>query len=320
MTDATAISRRAALIGLGASSAALMSGAALAKAPMGGVHRPIAHRVGLGGFEVSTVFDGAIHLKGPYPIFGEDQFEEDVAELMAENFLPADQFEIGFTPTIVNTGEQVVMFDTGNGAVRREAGAGALRARLSTVGLTPEQVDVVVITHFHADHIGGLMEDGAPAYPNARYVVPRVEYDFWAADAQAAGNTGQLTQANVVPLAEKMTFIEDGQDVVSGITAVAAHGHTPGHTAYHIESDGKRLMLCGDACNHYVASLQRPDWHVRFDMEKDKAAQTRTRLFDMIAADKIPFTGYHMPFPAVGYAEKQDEGYRFVPVSYQMYL
>ena len=90
--------------------------------------------------------------------------------------------------------------------------------------------------------------------------------------------------------------------------------------AFHIESAGARLVLTADTANHFVASLQRPDWHVRFDMDKEQAVASRRRVFDMIAAERIPFTGYHMPFPAVGYVEKTDLGYRYVPASYQLSL
>ncbi len=117
-----------------------------------------------------------------------------------------------------------------------------------------------------------------------------------------------------------MTMISDGQDVVSGVTAVAAAGHTPGHTVYHVESEGRRLLIAADTANHYVASLQRPDWHVRFDMDKEAAAATRKKVFGMVAADGIAFTGYHMPSPAVGYVEPKGEGFRYVPATYQLNL
>lgn len=122
----------------------------------------------------------------------------------------------------------------------------------------------------------------------------------------------------IVPLAEKTTFIGDGAEVVPGISAVAAFGHSPGHMVFRLDSDGKGMMLTADTANHYVLALQRPDWEVRFDMDKTKAAETRRRVFDMIASERLPFIGYHMPFPAVGFVEKQGEGYRFVPVSYQL--
>ncbi|MEL6978675.1 MAG: MBL fold metallo-hydrolase [Pseudomonadota bacterium] len=310
------ISRRGALRGLGAGAAALAAAPAFADAPMAGVRRPQVYRAKLGGFEVTAVLDGALQRPDPHKIFGEDQSPEAVGALLQANFLPTDQLEIGFTPILLNTGEALILFDAGNGALRRP-NAGALRERLAAAGYAPDQIDIVALTHFHPDHIGGLMEEGAPAFPNARYVAPAAEFDFWLKPG-APERVRLLAESNVKPLAPKMTMIEGGQDVVSGVTAVAAHGHTPGHTIYHIESEGRRLILVGDTANHYVASLQRPDWHVRFDMDKAAAAATRKAVFDMIAAERIPFTGYHMPFPSIGYVRAAHTGYRYIAASYQL--
>ena len=122
------------------------------------------------------------------------------------------------------------------------------------------------------------------------------------------------------PLAEKMTFLEDGGAAASGLTAMAAFGHTPGHMGYMVESEGKQLLLGADFANHYVWSLSYPDWEVKFDQDKAAAAATRKTLLDMLAADGVPFVGYHMPWPAFGYVEKADSAYRYVPHSYQLLL
>jgi glyoxylase-like metal-dependent hydrolase (beta-lactamase superfamily II) len=296
---------------------------AFAAAPMLGPARPQFYRFQLGDFEVTTLRDGAVQVDGPHPIFGEDQPAEDVAAFAEENFLPADRMEISFTPVLVNTGEALVLFDSGNVADRRP-GAGNLVAAIEAAGYTADQVGVVVITHMHGDHIGGLMTDGVPTYPNAAYVTGEIEYDFWSHDDRLSRPTeggARLVRSNVVPLAEKMRFIGDEGEVVPGISAIAAFGHTPGHMAYHIESAGSRLMLWADAANHYVLSVQQPDWHVRFDMDKEAAVATRRRLFDMANAERIPVTGYHMPFPAVGFVDTTaDGGYRWVQASYQLHL
>lgn len=323
-TTSSTLSRRTALFGaLGAGAALAASGLpirpAQATAPMLGPAKPSVYRFKLGDYEVTTILDGAIELDGPHPIFGANQKPEDVQKLAAENFLPESRMAISFAPVLVNTGKQLILFDTGNGASRRP-NAGSLRASLGTAGYTPEQIDVVVLTHFHPDHIGGMLEDGKLAFPNASYVTGQDEYDFWSPADKASGPTervGKLVQSNIVPFAERFTFVEDDQAVAPGITAIDAGGHTPGHMAFHVESNGKRLMITADTANHYVMSLQRPDWEVSFDMNKKKAAASRKDIFGMLAADKVAFTGYHMPFPNVGYVEPMGKGFRYVSAGYQ---
>jgi glyoxylase-like metal-dependent hydrolase (beta-lactamase superfamily II) len=129
-----------------------------------------------------------------------------------------------------------------------------------------------------------------------------------------------MVMANVAPLAERMSFIGEGDSVAPGVTGMDAFGHTPGHMVFNVESGGKRLMLTADTANHFVLSLQRPDWEVVFDSDKAMGAAARKKVFDMIAADRIPFIGYHMPFPSVGYVEKMDVGYRYIPETYQLDL
>lgn len=325
-TDNTTFSRRTLLAaaGTGAAAAALGGHVTVAHSAseMLGASRPTHFRFKLGEFEVTTILDGAIQVPTVNKIFGQDQKEEDVKALMASNHLPGDKMEIGFTPVVVNTGKEVVLFDSGNGAARRPK-AGNLLVALRQAGYAPEAIDVVALTHFHPDHIGGLMEDGKPAFPNARYVAGETEYNFWTKPGMDEGplaRVGKLAYSNVKPLAEKMTFVKPEQDASPGITAVNMFGHTPGHTGYHIESGKSRLLLMADACNHYVASMQRPDWHVKFDMDKEAAGATRKKILDMVAADKIALAGYHMPFPAVGYVDRRDVGYHWVPVTYQFNL
>ncbi|WP_137390049.1 MBL fold metallo-hydrolase [Rhodoligotrophos defluvii] len=327
MSSSFTVTRRTAMAG----SAVLVAGQfafaggvvpAGAAAQQRGIATPTVNRVKLGAFEITTVSDGSVVAPGPHPTFGANVGAEQVKELVEQNFLPADQMRNGYTPVVVNTGREVIVFDTGNGAERRPE-AGNFAQALVGSGISPGDVDIVVITHFHGDHIGGLMENGEPVFPNARYVMGETEFDFWTSPDRASGSTANgaaLVQKNVVPLKEKTTFVKGGDSVVSGITAIEAFGHTPGHMAFNIESNGQRLVLAADTANHYVASLQRPDWHVRFDMDKEAAAATRRKIFDMIAADRVPFTGYHMPFPAIGYVEKMDQGYRYVPATYQLTL
>ena len=281
---------------------------------------PETHRFNVGKFEVVVVKDGARPSGNPQETFGTNQSVETVGALLEANFLPPDNFVNSFAPVLVNTGSEVILFDTGLGEGGRANGLGRLAEGLTAAGYKREDVSIVVLTHMHGDHIGGLMEGGQPAFPNARYVTGQAEYDFWVDTARAgtpAENGHNAVLANVQPMADKMTFIGDGGEVVSGVTGMAAFGHSPGHMIYRLESEGRELVLTADTANHFVLSLQRPDWEVRFDMDKAAAAATRARVFDMLATDKLAFLGYHMPFPAVGYVEKVDQGYRYVPKAYQ---
>ena len=325
------ISRRGALLG-GAGAAALAAspsfgfiGEAEAAAPLAGAARPQFRRVKLGAFEITTLNDGYRNVNKVFPIFGQDQSKETVAAHLEKNFLPGNALQNGYTPVVVNTGKELVLFDTGND-VSRGPTRGNLVKSLAAAGITPEQIDIVVITHYHPDHIGGLFNKDKVTFPNARYVTGSAENNFWTKkDILESSNQGmqrrtKVVKSKVLPILPKTTFLEGGKDVVTGITAVECFGHTPGHMAYNIESNGKRLLIWADACNHYVASLQKPEWHVIFDMDKAAAIASRKKILDMVAADKIPATGYHMPFPAIGFVEKVGDAHRWVPMSYQLDL
>lgn len=279
----------------------------LAAAPMMGGMMPTHHRFKLGSFEVTTLLAGTAPRPDPHTIFGLNVDADTFSEVSSANNIPTDQAQFFFTPTVVNTGSELILFDTG-------LNPAGITAALQAAGYTPDQVDTVVLTHMHGDHIGGLSGDAGETFANARYVTGRVEFDTTA----AAGN--ERFDQNVKPLAEKMNFLEDGGSVASGVTAMAAFGHTPGHMAYMLESEGQQVVLIADAANHYVWSLGYPDWEVKFDRDKAAAAQTRRKLFGMLAADKMPFIGYHMPFPALGYVETMGDGFRYVPATYQMML
>lgn len=321
-----AISRRnfivaASVAGGGVALSPFNSTQVQAETPVSKIENPGFHRFQFGDLEITTLSDGRRAGEAPEKIYAVNQDPKDVAALLEENLLPADRFVNSFTPVLINTGKELVLFDTGMGAGAREAGQGKLIDALEASGYKADDVSLVILSHFHPDHIGGLMEDGKPAFANARYVAGQKEFDFWTAPARLespAKTVAQMVEKNVKPLAEKMTFVDDGDEILSGIQAVGAYGHTPGHLAFRVESDGKALMLISDTANHSVITLQRPDWHVSFDLDKEMAAETRKRIFDMLATEQLPFIGYHMPFPSLAYLQRDGEGYRYIPETYQI--
>lgn len=259
----------------------------------------------VGDLKVTTLLAGSVARDEPHKIFGLNVPSEEFDSVSADNFISTDVAQFYFTPTVVEAAENVILFDTG-------LNAGGITGALAEAGYSPDDVTHVVLTHMHGDHIGGLMNEGTPTFANAAYITGQAEFDHWA----AAGN--ERFDGNVRPLAEKMSFLGDGDSVAPGITAMAAFGHTPGHMTYMLDSGGKQLLLMADLANHYVWSLAYPDWEVKFDMDKTAAAASRRKALGMLAADKVPMVGYHMPFPAAGYVEARDDGFRYVPVSYQL--
>ncbi|MEL6643795.1 MAG: MBL fold metallo-hydrolase [Pseudomonadota bacterium] len=303
----TGLTRRNVMIGGAALPGALVVGRpAFADSHQTGLSGPRARGFRLGDMAVTTLLSGTAPNDDPQAIFGGDVSAEDFAAVSAENFLTTDTMQFYYTPTLVQTGEATILFDTG---LSRESLEGPLRE----AGVGAEDITHVIITHMHPDHIGGMTRaDGTLTYPGATYLTGAVEFD------SSAGRENQNFDAKVRPFAERFGFLNDGDAVAPGVTAMAAFGHTPGHMIYRIESGAQQLLLVADLVGHYVWSFANPDWTMLYDADKAQANASRRRVLDMLSADRIPMIGYHMPFPAVGFVETRDSGFRFVPVSYQL--
>lgn len=278
------------------------------------------YRYKVGDIEVTAINDG--FAQRPLEGFVRNAELPQVQQAMQEAFLPGNALPITFNTLVLNNGGRLTLIDTGNGDMGAPT-SGRWMANFRAAGFDPAQVNTVVISHFHGDHINGLrLKDGTAVFPNAEVMVPAAEWAFWMDDARMnqapEGMKGAFQGARRVfgPIANDVKRYEMDKEIVPGLTAVAAPGHTPGHTVYMLSSGNGKLMIMSDTTNHPALFVRNPDWSAVFDMDADQARATRRRLLDMAASERSQVAFYHAPFPATGHIAKDGNGFRFVPVQW----
>jgi len=282
--------------------------------------RPHIYQFRFGELTITQLLEGHVTRNDLHPFVASNADAEEVKTLALQNHLPFPALEHGFVTTLVQTKDKLIAFDPGFGENAPMPTAGYFSQSLSLAGYDVSDIDIVAISHSHPDHIGNLMTGGEPTFPSAEIVYGRREYDYWRRGDNISDMrkpTLDLFQKVAVPLADRMRFIEPGDSITSGVTAVEAFGHSAGHLAFHLEEDNRRVLMLNDTVAHCVASFARPDWHFSMDDDPNTAAATRKRMLDMALNDDIPIIAFHMPFPAVGYVEKSGPGYAYIPALYQ---
>jgi glyoxylase-like metal-dependent hydrolase (beta-lactamase superfamily II) len=295
---------------------------AAAAAPSAGKQAPGIYRYRIGTFELTALYDGIWYRPITDKFIRNAPFAE-VERALDAAFMPHDKLATPFTTLIVNTGAKTVLIDTGTGG-QISPTAGALGDNLVAAGIAPQAVDLIVISHFHPDHINGIKDkDNALVFANAEIMVPAPEWSYWMDDGNmnAAPADAKLTFRNqrriFSDIAAQVTQFEPGQVVAPGIETLPAPGHTPGHTVFAIHSGDHSLMVLSDTAQHPAVFARHPDWQAAFDVDGAAAVATRKRLFDRAAADRMLVTGYHFPFPACGHLVKTASGYEHVPAEWQ---
>jgi glyoxylase-like metal-dependent hydrolase (beta-lactamase superfamily II) len=305
----------------GAAALGALPGVAEAKAPLSGKQNASFFRQKVGDFEVTTVNDG--FFARPVAGFVKNAMDDEVkAALAAARNPTGENVFIPFTTPVVNTGSKLVLIDCGNG----DSGAptsGTWMSNFRAAGFDPKDVDTIIISHFHGDHINGIrLKNGDAVFPNAEIMVPQAEWAFWMDDARMNNAPDPMKPAfqNVRrvfgPIAKDVKQFESGKEISPGITAIAAPGHTPGHHVYMVSSGNGKLLCLADTTNNPHLFVRNPDWQAIFDMDGAQAAQGRRRLLDMAVTDKLQVHLYHWPFPATGFIEKDGAGFRAIPATW----
>jgi glyoxylase-like metal-dependent hydrolase (beta-lactamase superfamily II) len=280
------------------------------------------HRYRVGSIEVTALYDGVWERPHDPGFIRNATVDQTKAALAAAGLAP-DFVPIPFTPNLVKTGGRLVLIDTGTGGGQTGGPkAGTLMKHLAAVGIEAGAIQAILISHFHPDHIFGLMTkapENRAVFPNAEILVPAAEYKFWMDPAiieklpEARRPLAKRIQEMFPLVADKVRLFEGDKELLPGIRAISAPGHTPGHTAFHVSSGRDQLVVLGDTTNIPALFVRNPGWHAVFDQDALMAEATRRKLLDRVAADKTMVAGYHFPFPAAGAIAKDGTGYAFVP-------
>lgn len=248
--------------------------------------------------------------------------QEKLEGSLRDRDLPSNQVVTPYTCLLVKTGKHKVLIDTGAGGMAPTTGD--LLKQLLAEGVSPEEITTVVLTHGHPDHIGGVLDPNKkPAFPNARYVISQTEWNFWTGEP-SLNSTGMndhlkellinCARTNLPPLGERIELLDGEKEVVPGVYAIPAPGHTPGHLALVISSSKAQLLHMADAVLHPM-NLEYPAWRNVFDLNEDAATTTRQRLLDRAAADDAAVLAYHFPFPGVGRVRNNGTAWRWEAAS-----
>jgi len=293
-----------------------------AEAPQVRTQVPGYYRMMLGQFEITALYDGALELDTKLL---HNTTPTELNKLLARMFVGNPKMQTAVNAYLINTGKNLVLVDAG-AAKLFGPGLGFILQNMKAAGYEPAQVDTVIITHLHGDHVGGVADaDGKPVFPKARIMVAKEDNDFWLSQKVADGSPEAMQRFFKMARDSAAPYLKTGQwetftvgsVLVPGITAVKANGHTPGHTAFAVESDGQKLLIWGDLVHAHAVQFANPGVSFEYDVDQKQAIATRKSIFKAMAASKSLVAGMHLPFPGIGHVRADGKGsYSWVPIEY----
>src|SRR5258707_8722253 len=308
--------------GSAAVGAAALAPTALAHAPQTGKHaQPGFYRFKLGTIEITVVSDGTLAFPAE-TLWGDRA--EDARGLLTSTFQPPSPVGLQINTILVNTGDKLMLIDAGCGVDKFQNTNGRLLGHLASAGYAPGDIDMILFTHLHFDHLWGI-SDGKNAslvFPSAEFVASETEVAFWSDPALpskvSAKQQPAITQTNLKLASPRLRQIKAGAEVGPGVTTVDTAGHTPGHMSVHISSCSEEMLLTGDVVVDTAISFQHPEWTFGFDLDVPLATKARMAFLDRAAADKTLVGSYHLPFPCFGHVVREGSGYRWLPADWQL--
>ncbi len=307
---------------LGIACLALLPAFASAEAPRQTAQVPGYYRLMLGQFEVTALYDGAIDLDEKLL---KDINKRDVQRLLARQFLKGPKVQTAVNAYLVNTGSKLILVDAG-AAKLFGPGLGNIVDNLKAAGYTPDQVDTVLITHLHGDHVNGLVTpDGQRVFAHAEIWSAQADNAFWLSEEIAAKAPKdfqpffKMSRDAAAPYlaAGKWKTFDGNRELLAGVDSVDTKGHTPGHASYRFSSDGQQLLILGDLVHNHAVQFARPEVAFEYDADPKQAVITRKRVFADAARSRMLVAGMHLPFPGIGHVRKEAKGgYAWVPAEF----
>jgi len=295
---------------------------AQARAPVSNSQVPGFYRFSLGQFQLTVVSDGTLAF--PAEVVWPEAPKAERDAVLASDFQPTDKSTFQVNVLAVNTGDRLVLIDAGSRG-RMQPTAGRLLQNLAAAEIKPEEVDTVLITHAHPDHLWGVTNasDTERTFPNAEYVIGESELNFWMQSQhplESHAVWGDVYRQNMKTLAaikDRIRTVKPASEVVPGIAAIATPGHTPGHTSVQIASGSNQLLCTADVVGSRAVSFGHPDWRGQFDLDVDQGAKTRRAFLDRCASERVTVTSYHLPFPGIGHVVRTGTAFNWLPTDWR---